>query len=70
MKWTYKRRPNPLAMIAPLAEVDEALADYMVTCARCGMAGTSAEFIVEEGDEWECPSCWKRAEVTEREALK
>lgn len=31
-----------------------------VKCARCGLDGTSETFIVEEGDEWECPSCWER----------
>lgn len=34
----------------------------VVTCARCGIAGTSETFIVEEGDEWECPPCWEREE--------
>lgn len=34
-----------------------------VTCARCGKAGTTAEFMIEEGDEWECPECWERCEA-------
>lgn len=37
-----------------------------VTCARCGKAGTSNEFEIEEGDEWECPECWERCEAAER----
>lgn len=37
-----------------------------VTCARCGIHGTSDTFMVEEGDEWECPSCWERCEAKER----
>lgn len=39
-----------------------------VKCARCGKAGTTAEFIVEEGDEWECPPCWEREEARMRAA--
>ena len=39
---------------------------YEVECARCGKVGTSAEFMVEEGDEWECPECWERCEAQER----
>lgn len=37
-----------------------------VTCARCGAHGTSMTFMVEEGDEWECPPCWERCEAQER----
>lgn len=38
---------------------------YDVTCARCGKAGLSSEFIVEEGDEWECPPCYDRENARE-----
>lgn len=44
--------------------------DYEVTCARCGKIGLSSQFIVEEGDEWECPACWDRCEAQEREKRK
>lgn len=37
--------------------------DYEVTCARCGKVGSSADFMIEEGDEWECPKCWERCEA-------
>lgn len=37
-----------------------------VNCARCGLAGTSDTFYIEEGDEWECPACWERCEAAER----
>ena len=40
--------------------------DLAVTCARCGAPGTSATFVIEEGDEWECPACWERCEAKER----
>lgn len=46
--------------------VGECVADsapYPVTCARCGKAGTSTTFEIEEGDEWECPTCWEREEA-------
>lgn len=36
-----------------------------VTCARCGKAGTSDDFYLEEGDEWECPDCWYICESEE-----
>lgn len=38
-----------------------------VQCARCGIDGTSETFLVEEGDEWECPACWERCEAQERD---
>ena len=38
---------------------------YDVTCARCGKTGLSSEFIVEEGDEWECPPCYDREDARE-----
>ena len=49
-------------------EIWEALPDepLSVICARCGKAGTSEEFYLEEGDEWECPACWQRCEAQER----
>jgi hypothetical protein len=28
--------------------------------------GTTATFIIEEGDEWECPPCWERCNEQER----
>lgn len=43
---------------------------YSVTCARCGAGGTSTTFIVEEGDEWECPPCNARETARERAELK
>lgn len=41
--------------------------DYEVTCARCGRIGLASVFLIEEGDEWECPPCWERCEREERE---
>lgn len=41
---------------------------YKVNCARCGKEGMCTEFMVEEGDEWECPECWERCEAAERTA--
>jgi len=41
-------------------------APYTVTCARCGKVGDSEIFMLEEGDEWECPPCWERCEAQER----
>ena len=43
---------------------------YDVTCARCGKVGPCTEFMVEEGDEWECPECWERCEAQERERAR
>jgi len=43
----------------------EPIDDLSVVCARCGKAGTSVTFIIEEGDEWECPKCWARCEAQE-----
>jgi len=40
----------------------EDFTNYKVICARCGRAGTSAIFIAEEADEWECPECWEQLE--------
>lgn len=40
--------------------------DYEVTCARCGKVGMASKFMIEEGDEWECPPCWERCEAKER----
>lgn len=39
---------------------------YEVTCARCGKVGSCLEFVAEEGDEWECPTCWERCNAQER----
>lgn len=41
---------------------------YHVYCARCGKRGKSDEWILEEGDEWECPSCNERCNAAERAA--
>ncbi len=41
---------------------------YEVTCARCGKRGWDQEFIAEEGDEWECPTCNERE--NQREATQ
>ena len=46
---------------------DYDIVELHVECARCGKKGTSFSFIVEEGDEWECPECWERCEAKERE---
>lgn len=35
---------------------------YDVICARCNKNGNSEAFMLEEGDEWECPECWDRNE--------
>lgn len=43
--------------------------DYAVTCARCKLPGTTATFVIEEGDEWECPSCWAFCEAEQRAML-
>jgi DNA-directed RNA polymerase subunit RPC12/RpoP len=43
---------------------------YEVKCARCGKDGWSNEFYIEEGDEWECPPCWKICEDAERIARR
>lgn len=39
---------------------------YDVKCARCGKEGPSCAMVIEEGDEWECPECWKRCQASER----
>jgi len=53
---------------------DPALPDqfdpYVVVCARCGAVGNSEEFVIEEGDEWECPPCWERCNAAELAAHK
>lgn len=43
---------------------------WKVSCARCGKAGTTAEFIAEEGDEWECAGCNRRDDERERAEVK
>ncbi len=52
------------------AEMDlrdyEALPDYEVECARCGLRLMASEAVPEEGDEWECEPCWERCEAAER----
>ena len=40
---------------------------YGVLCARCGKLGMTSTFMLEEGDEWECPECWERCEAQEKE---
>jgi DNA-directed RNA polymerase subunit RPC12/RpoP len=50
---------------------DEMQADAVplaVECARCGKPGSSENFMLEEGDEWECPDCWMQCEIEERAA--
>lgn len=42
---------------------------YEVTCARCGKVGMCTDFVLEEGDEWECPPCWERCEAAERASV-
>ncbi len=36
-----------------------------VVCARCQTPGTSATFFIEEGGEWECPSCYEELEAAQ-----
>lgn len=36
-----------------------------VTCARCGAKGLDKNFVMEEGDEWECPPCNARCNAEE-----
>jgi hypothetical protein len=50
--------PSP----TPPSDYDEGgeFIPYDVTCARCGRVGPCHLFIIEEGDEWECPECWER----------
>lgn len=51
-------------------EMDDAeFHEYEVTCARCGVAGSTADFFLEEGDEWECPRCWAQCEAEESSSL-
>jgi len=55
----------------PSEYVGADLEPWNVTCARCGATGTTETFILEEGDEWECPPCWKRCEAESyREAAR
>jgi hypothetical protein len=49
---------------ALLSELDEA--SPMRTCARCGKQDRAHRMAIEEGDEWECPTCWERCEAQER----
>ncbi len=58
-----------LAFVRDAMEANAA-APYPVTCARCGAAGTSATFCIEEGDEWECPPCNARENARERAEVK
>jgi len=37
----------------------------IVKCARCGIDVPQKWAFIEEGDEWECPSCWHRCEEKE-----
>lgn len=37
-----------------------------VKCARCGVEGLDKDFVIEEGDEWECPPCNERENARER----
>jgi hypothetical protein len=54
-------------MTDPVTEVDDGPApDWEITCARCGKVGMRSEFMIEEGNEWECPPCWERCEAAER----
>jgi len=61
-KGAYDFMGDQLCECCAVADLDP----WPVTCARCGKQGTSAEFEVEEGDEWECPECWERCEAIER----
>lgn len=45
---------------APVAE------PLPVACAGCGTQGTTADFYCEEGEQWECQSCWERSTSTPR----
>ncbi len=42
---------------------------FQVECARCGKAGCSNTHEIEEGDEWECPTCNERENQRERTAV-
>lgn len=55
-----------LVEVERLQALLERLGIYEVKCARCGAVGLTADFIAEEGDEWECPPCWERCEAKER----
>jgi hypothetical protein len=51
------------AKITSNLDFSQPLEDWEVTCARCGKIGMASEYMVEEGDEWECPPCWERCEA-------
>lgn len=38
-----------------------------VKCARCGKKGCASNFVIEEGEEWECAACNEREDARERE---
>lgn len=38
-----------------------------VQCQGCGAKGTSKTFMLEEGDRWECPTCWEKYEAIDRQ---
>jgi DNA-directed RNA polymerase subunit RPC12/RpoP len=69
LRAAYYDTPGWSALVkAALRPTDSASVQMQVKCARCGLAGTSEAFIIEEGDEWECPACWERCEAQERAA--
>jgi len=51
-------------------EMQADAAPLEVVCARCAKPGTSETFMLEEGDEWECPDCWLRCEIEERASVR
>lgn len=42
--------------------------EYDVTCARCKRVLSCNDAFIEEGDEWECRTCWVRCNKKEKEA--
>ena len=46
-----------------LSELDEA--SPLTECARCRQWCRLHNMTPEEGDEWECPSCWERCNALE-----
>jgi hypothetical protein len=40
--------------------------NFEVTCAGCGKVGGARDYMLEEGDRWECPPCWEKFEAQEK----
>lgn len=40
--------------------------NFKVTCAGCGKVGGARDYMLEEGDRWECPPCWEKFEAQEK----